>query len=84
MASELTPLLMKVLRSFRFLENRIVLKKTNVDSKKITVLRNLSDIKPTDIVLAYRNTTSSMYNLDKIDAFRAISMIHFWGKRSES
>ena len=84
MASELNPLLMKVLRNFRFLENRIVLKKNNVDSKKITVLRNLSDIKPTDIVLAYRNTTSCMYNFDKIDAFRAISMIHFWGKRSES
>lgn len=84
MASDLNPVLMKILRSFRFLEHHIIMNKNGLNSHKIRVLSNLSDIHQDDIVLAYRGTSSTLYNLDKLDAFCAISMIHFWGMRSES
>lgn len=84
MASELNPMLMKTLRSLRFIENKIILKKNGLSKRGIKILTKLSEIRHDDIVLAYRGTFSSLYNLDKINAFRAIGMIHFWGTRSEA
>lgn len=84
MASSLPTPIMKVLNLFRFLEHRIVMKKNGIDRKKITVLKKMSDIKDDDIVILYRHCASQLYNATDITAFKAISMIHFWGKRSES
>lgn len=84
LASNFSPLIMRFLNLFRFIEYRIALKKNNIDVNKITLIKNPKDIKKDDIVIAYRGTASSLYMLDKIDAFKAIGMIHFWGKRDES
>jgi len=84
LASSFGPTVMKFLNLFRFLEYRIAIKKNGIDAKKITLIKNIKDIRKDDIVLAYRGTSSSLYKLEEIRAFKAIGMIHFWGKRNES
>lgn len=84
MASNLHPVIMRFLNLFRFVEHRIVIRKNGIDSKKITVIKSRNDIRKDDIVIAYRDSARTMYDFDKIDAFKAISMIHFFGKKDES
>lgn len=84
MASNLHPAIMKFLNLFRFIEHSIVIKKNGIDPKKITVIKSRKQISKDDIVIAYRDSARTLYDFDKIDAFKAISMIHFFGKRDES
>jgi len=84
MASSLPKPIMKFLNCFRFIEHKIVLKKNNIDAKRIKVLRHIEDIKSDDIVVLYRHCADQLYDADKIKAYKVISMIHFWGRRSES
>lgn len=84
MASSLPTPIMKFLNLFRFLEHHYVLKKNGIDRKKIKVLKRLSDIKEDDIVILYRHCFTQLDDAKDIKAFKAISMIHFWGKRFES
>ncbi len=84
MASSLPALIMKFLNLFRFLEHRYVLRKNGIDRKKIKVLKKMSDIKEDDIVILYRHCSTQLDDAKDIKAFKAISMIHFWGKRPES
>ena len=84
MASSLPAPIMRFLNHFRFMEHRYVLKKNGIDRKKIKVLKKLSDIKEDDIVILYRHCATQLDDAADIHAFKAISMIHFWGKRPES
>ena len=84
MASSLPAPVMKFLNLFRYWEHRIVLRKNGIPRKSITVLRKLSDIRKDDLILAYRHSFSQLYDLDQITSFKAISMIHFSGSRTES
>ena len=84
LASSLPTPIMKFLNLFRFWEHSYVLKKNGIDRKKIKVLKRLSDIKEDDIVILYRHCFTQLYDAKDIKAFKAISMIHFWGKRQES
>ena len=84
MASNLHPAIMRFLNLFRFIEHRIVIKKNGIDPKKITVLSSRKQIRKDDIVIAYRDSARTLYDFDKIEAFKAISMIHFFGKKDES
>lgn len=84
LAGSLPAPMMSFLNLFRFLEHRIVLYKNAIPNKKIKVLKSIKDINSDDIVIAYRHSSGTLYDFDKIDAFKAISMIHFWGKRKES
>lgn len=84
MASSLPTPIMKFLNLFRFLEHRYVLKKNGIDRKKITVLKKITDINDNDIVILYRHGGTQLDDASNIKAFKAISMIHFWGKRRES
>ena len=84
LASSLSRPIMKFLYQFRFIEHRLVLKKNHIDARKIRVLKCVEDIKPDDIVILYRHCANQLFDADKINAFKVISMIHFWGKRSES
>lgn len=76
--------LMKLLRRFRFWENRVVMKKNNLPKHSITILKKRSQIRPDDIVIGYRHVASSLYDMAQIDAFKVVSMIHFHGEQSDS
>ena len=75
--------LMKFLNLFSGLENRLTLKKNDIRPDSIKVLRKPEDIRPDDIVIAYNVCHESLRGLDKIDAFKALSMLHFHGRKSE-
>lgn len=84
MASSLPIFILKFLNIFRFLEHRYVLKKNSIDGNRIKVLKKPTEIKEDDIVILYRHCLSQLDGAKDIKAFKAISMIHFWGKRTES
>lgn len=76
--------IMWVLKKFRFLESRIVMRKNNIPSKSVTVIRNRKDIRHDDIVIGYRHVPRSLADMDKIDAFKVVHMIHFHGQQTDS
>lgn len=76
--------LMKFLNIFRFLENRYTLKYNGIDSKKVTVIKNVEDIRPDDIVLLYNVCSDNYRGVENIHAFKALSMLHFHGKKEEN
>lgn len=76
--------LMKFLNLFRFWENRYTLKYNGIDSKKVTVIKNVEDIRPDDIVLLYNVCSDNYRGVENIHAFKALSMLHFHGKKEEN
>lgn len=76
--------LMKFLNLFRFAENRKTMKVNGIDPKKITVLKSASEIKPDDLVILYNICTDNYRGMDGVNAFKALSMLHFHGEASES
>ena len=75
---------LKLLNLFRFIEHNYVLKKNKIQKNKIKVLKNQSEIKNDDIVILYRHCKDQFNDLDNIEAYKVISMIHFWGSRIEN
>ena len=84
MASSLPETIMKILNWFRFIEHYIVLWKNNIDKNKIKIIKNINEIRADDIVILYRHCSSQLADACEIQAFKIISMIHFWGKKHES
>lgn len=74
-------LLMKLIRPLRFWENRIVMRKNGIPRKKVKVVKK-KDIQPDDIVIGYRNI--SLSDMEQINAFKAVCMLHFHGELSDS
>lgn len=74
----------KFMNLFSGWEHRFIMKKNRIDLKKVTVLKDVSDIRKDDIILIY-NVMSDEYDcMDKIDAFKAVSMLHFHGNKNEN
>lgn len=72
------------LHCLRFLENKTILKKNGIDPKKITVLTSPKEIRPDDIVILYNIMGKSNYEVaGNIKAFKALSMLHFHGRKIE-
>jgi hypothetical protein len=84
MASSFGNTIMNILNLFRFAEHRKVLKKNGIDRKKILVLKKPSQIQKEDLVILYRHCASQMLDASEINAFKVMSMIHFWGSEKES
>lgn len=78
------PFIMYFLRKLRFLENRIVLKLNKLSDKGISTIKNPTQITKDDIVIGYRHVPSSIYDMESINAFKVISMIHFHGEKRDS
>lgn len=76
--------LMKILNIFRFAENRKTMKVNGIDQKRITVIRDSSEIKPDDLVILYNVCEDNYRGMSNVDAFKALSMIHFHGRASEN
>lgn len=69
----------------RFWENKNILKKNGIDPKKVTVLTKASDIRFDDIVILYNIMGRSNYEVaGDIKAFKALSMLHFHGRKTEN
>ena len=76
--------LMKLLNLFRYAENRKTLKVNRINSNKITVLKNISEIRDDDLVILYNICPDNYRGVENIHAFKALSMLHFHGVAHES
>lgn len=76
--------IMSVLTKLRFLENRIVMYLNKISKKSIKIIRDRDEIRSDDIVIGYRHVENSISDMKYINAFKAISMIHFHGEKEDS
>ena len=76
--------LMKFLNVFRYAESRKTLKVNNIDKKKITVIKRAEEIRPDDLVILYNICADNYRGMDGVNAFKALSMLHFHGREEES
>lgn len=76
--------LMRFLNIFRFIEHRYTLKVNGIDSHKVTVIKNAKDIRLDDIVILYNICTDNYRGIENVKAFKALSMLHFHGKKDEN
>lgn len=74
---------MRVLNAFAGIENRITLRKNGIKPSLIPVLTKPSDIRKDDIVIAYNICSVGLRGLHNIKAFKALSMLHFHGRKDE-
>ncbi len=65
------------------IEYRWILRKNGIKSSQIKRLKGPEDIRHDDIVLSYNICADSLIDLNRIDAFKALCMIHFGGRESE-
>lgn len=77
-------LLMKILNVFRFAENKKTMKVNGIDLERITIIKDASDIRPDDLVILYNICKDNYREMSNVDAFKALSMLHFHGKASEN
>lgn len=75
--------LMFFLKLFRFAEHRKTLKVNGIAQQKITVLKHVSDIRPDDLVIIYNIQQDNFCGISGVDAFKALSMLHFHGRAEE-
>ncbi len=76
---------LNLLHCLRFWENKKILKKNGIDPKKVTVITKTSDVRPDDIVILYNIMGKSNYEVaTEIKAFKALSMLHFHGRKTEN
>lgn len=73
----------KLLSGFRYCENRTTMRKNKIKKGSITVLKKPSEIRPTDLVILYNICNDNYYGMSGVDAFKALSMLHFHGSAKE-
>lgn len=75
--------LQRILNIFGPLEHRLTLSKNHIKGSSIKILRNLSDIKDDDIVIMYNVADETLREMKGVNAFKALSMLHFHGREGE-
>ncbi len=75
--------LMKFLNLFRFAENRLTMKVNHIDKAQITLIKKASDIRPDDLVILYNVCSDNYRGMSGVNAFKALSMLHFHGRACE-
>lgn len=73
----------KFMNLFSELEHRFIMKKNGIDLNNVTVLKDISEIRTDDIILIYNVMSNEYVSMDKVDAFKALSMLHFHGNKNE-
>lgn len=77
-------ILMRIFNVFRFAENKMTMKVNRIDSKSITILKKVSEIRPDDLVILYNICKDNFRGMSGVYAFKALSMLHFHGRAKES
>ena len=76
--------LQRLLRPLARLEHRWLMKKNGIDRRKITLLSSLDDIRHDDIVIVYNLLTNEYRQLEDVNAFKVVSMMHFHGNSTDA
>lgn len=75
--------LLKILGKLAPVENRLTMRVNQIDSSKIKIIKDPSQLRKNDIIIAY-NVCGGLSSLKDIDCFKALSMLHFHGKEGEA
>lgn len=75
--------LMKILNKFSMLECKKTMKVNNIDLDKITVFRDINEIKPDDLIIMYNVCYDNFRLMEQVNAFKALSFLHFHGRKNE-
>lgn len=75
--------IMWFLCKLRYAENRYVMRKNGIARHRIKVIKK-EEIRQDDIVIGYRHVPCSLSDMNEINAFKVISMIHFHGDQADS
>jgi hypothetical protein len=75
--------LQKFFNIFSPIEYRWILKTNGIDRRRITRLKSYNEIRHDDIVICYNILNEEYRMLENVDAFKALSMLHFHGKAGE-
>lgn len=76
-------LLQKFLNLFARLENWLILKKNGIAPSSVKVIRDASEIRKDDIVITYNLILNNYRMLDKVNAFKVSSLIHYGGRKEQ-
>ena len=55
-----------------------------IDEREITILKHVSDIRSDDLIILYNICSDNYRGMEGVDAFKALSMLHFHGIASEN
>ena len=77
-------LMMKILNIFKFSENKKTMRVNGIDEREITILKHVSDIRSDDLIILYNICSDNYRGMEGVDAFKALSMLHFHGIASEN
>lgn len=83
LASNLPSFLMRIIIAFRYFESRWVLKKNGI-ANKITILKKVEDIKPSDIVFIHQLYAEKCLEVGEVKAYKVMSLLHFFGTKENS
>lgn len=72
-----------ILQRFRFIEHKIALKKNGIDTKKVTVLKSESDLRPDDILIVYQYYVNQFLFDEHPKGLIVDCMIHFATKHAD-
>lgn len=75
---------LRFLNIFRYFEHNYTLKVNKIPREKITVIKKLEDIRPNDIVILYNICSENYRGMENVNAFKALSMLHFHGRQTEN
>jgi hypothetical protein len=73
----------KFFNLFGGLESKIILKKNGINPKNVTILKKVSDIRHDDLVILYNIMCNNFRQMSGINAFKALSLLHFHGRARE-
>jgi hypothetical protein len=73
----------KFFNLFGGLESKIILKKNGINPNNVTILKKVSDIRHDDLVILYNIMGNNFRQMSGVNAFKALSLLHFHGRSSE-
>lgn len=77
-------LFQKFLNIFAPVEYNWILKKNNIDKRKIIRLKSVDDIREDDIIILYNLFSDTFSGLENVKGTKILSFLHFHGNREDS
>lgn len=77
-------ILQKLLRPLARMEHSYIMKKNGIDKHKVKLLKSFGEIRHDDIVIVYNLLSNEYRQLENVDAFKVVSMMHFHGNSTDA
>ena len=75
--------LQRILRPIGIKENEWIMHQNGIKKGQIVVIKNANELKKDDLIVLYNVKTASYIGMGDVKAFKALSMLHFYGREEE-